>query len=223
MDLQQAELAPEEILRRLEVCATGGGDSKVLDDVYDLAQKQLQSEEVHAGKLDARASSLFGAVGFSMTVAFSFGGWSLLENARKVPFGSTIAIAFVIALFIGLATSLFALQGLLLRYGHKSIDEKEVFHPDVLAPRRTQADFRIHIAVHFWRIWQSRSRRNEKRAVIIQRGQRLFFAFLLSILGLSTLTTWSAITRSPGTSHAPNSCNIVGSIADAGMSSAQGN
>lgn len=170
-------------------------DKEIIDDVYAIAEKQLAAEDAYAAKLDARATSLFGAVGFSMTLAFSFGGWALLDHASNVPLGKVIALAFVLVLAVGLITSFLALRGLLLRPGHKFVDEREVFHKQVIAKGKKRVDFRIHLATHQWRIWQQRSVRNQARAAMIRTAQRWFVGFLTAILLLSALTTASAITR----------------------------
>jgi hypothetical protein len=168
-------------------------DEGVVDAVLDRAEKQLAAEDAHSAKLDARATALFGAAGFSMTVAFSFGGWALLDNVRKVPHGPTIAVAFVLVLALGVVTSGFALWALLLRFGHKFPDERDVFRQEALG--KPKLDYRKYIAVHLWLVWQDRYQRNEQRAKLVRNGQFLFVGFLLGILLLSVLTTTSAISR----------------------------
>jgi len=206
-------LTTEQIIGRLEAAAEDG-DSEVVDDIYDLAQKQLVAEDMHGAKLDARATSLFGAVGFSMTVAFSFGGWALLDHAYKVPFGRGIAVAFVLALGVGLVASWHALQGLMLRSGQKSVDEEDVFHAGVVAKGKKRVDFRIHLATHFWLVFQARYARNESRAETIRLGQNWFMGFLVAILALSGATTVSAILRPPDPlTAAPCLCAQTPSVA----------
>jgi hypothetical protein len=188
--VSQPSLSADTILARLEKA-----EPSSLDDIYDLAQKQLLAEDAYSSRLDARATSLFGVVGFSMTVAFSFGGWALLDHVQKIPFGWLIAVTFVAILAVGLRTSWLAMSGLLVRRGYKFIDEGEVFHPQVLAEGKKRADYRIHLATHMWLVCQDREAWNQKRAKTIQAGQRWFFGFMLGILGLSILTTVSAIRR----------------------------
>ncbi len=198
----------QEILNRLKRLSAEG-DGAVIDDVYDLALRQLAGEDAHTAKLDARASSLFGAVGFSMTVAFSFGGWALLDNARKVPYGNAIAAGFVIVLLVGLVTSGFALSGLKLSKGHVVPDEKDVFNDTMMRTGRKRSEYRLYIATHLWGIWQQRHDRNEQRAQRILTGQVLFFGFLAAILGLSAFTTMSAIKRRPDSVPGLPTCNVV--------------
>jgi hypothetical protein len=140
-------------------------------------------------------------------VAFSFGGWSLLDNARKVPIGHTIAIAFVVVLSIGLVTSALALWGMLLSHGQRFIDEREMFRRDVVAYGKTRLDFRSHVAAHYWFVWQFRRKRTERRAKIIQVGQWFFVGFLLAVLLLSGLTAWSAVHRPKDPELPP--CKVV--------------
>jgi hypothetical protein len=140
-----APLDADAIISQLEKA----DDPAVIQEFYKAAEAQLSAESAHSTKLDARATSLFGAVGFSMTVAFSFGGWSLLENVRKVPFGSVIAVAFVLVLGVGLWTSWLALHGLLLRDGGRFPDERELLHPEVVAKGKKAVDYQIHVGAHY--------------------------------------------------------------------------
>ncbi|MBK9000640.1 MAG: hypothetical protein IPM35_33375 [Myxococcales bacterium] len=184
-------LSGAELVRRLAAAK----DEGVIEEVCSRAEKQLAAEDAHAAKLDARATALFAAAGFSMTVAFSFGGWALLDNARKVPSGQLIAVAFVFVLALGVATSAFALRALLLTFGQKFPDERDIFRPEALTKTKTQ--YKKYIAVHLWLVWQDRFERNERRAGLIRTGQFLFVGFLAAIFLLSILTTTSAISRSP--------------------------
>ena len=192
--LREAPLTPGAIVKALDVFASPAEDPKVVDDVYELAQRQLTSEDTHAARLDSRATSLFNAVGFSITVAFSFGGWSLLDNIRKLRHGLFIGVAFIVVLAAGIIAGAYALSGLLLRYRHRYVDVQQVFNAQIMTSGQRQIDFRIHLAADLWAIWQDRRAKSEERAALIQTGQKWFFAFLVGILVLSGLTTWSALT-----------------------------
>jgi len=187
-------LTDDEMLTRLE---TTSGDPLIVDDAYDLAQKQLGAEDAYAARLDARATSLFSAAGFSMTVAFSFGGWALLDHVQKVPFGWAIASGFVVVLAVGLAATWFALQGVVVKWGYKFVDEQDVFRPEIMAEGKKRFDYRIHLATHMWLVCQDRQKWNQARAKTIRRGQRCFAAFIGGILVLSAMTAASAILRKP--------------------------
>ena len=112
-----------------------------------------------------------------MTLAFSFGGWALLDHASNVPLGKLIAGAFVVVLGVGLTTSVIALRGLLLRPGHKSVDEQDVFHKGRRGGERS-GRLPHSPATHQWLIWQKRAERNQARAAVIRRGQQFFVGFL---------------------------------------------
>jgi hypothetical protein len=189
------DLQAEEIQRLLETALPPHGDVKIVDDIYEFSQRQLASEDTRSAKLDARATSILGAAAISTTLAFSAGGWALLDNVQKVPLGTALAVAFVVIVVLGLGTGLFALLGLLLRANVHYVDERQIYHPSVLALGRNQADFRLHVATHVWLIWQSRRRRNEERSKAIVRGQWCFLAFLFGILALTCMTAWSAVNR----------------------------
>ena len=182
-------LSAEDIVKRLEKA-----DEKVVNEVYDLATKQLAAEDTLATRLDSKATALLSVAGFSMTIAFSFGGWSLLDNIKKIALGKSIAVALVVVLVVGLVTCLFAWIALRMRKNYKWIDENEVFHEGVLSKKDTATyDYKIHMATHQWLIWQKRFAITEERAKWTSYGQLSFVVFLSGILALSCLTTYSAI------------------------------
>jgi hypothetical protein len=70
------DLEPEELERRLRL------HSPVLvKELYDIAVRQVQYETGRQGRLDDKATSLLQVVGFSLTVAFTFGGQFLASRA----------------------------------------------------------------------------------------------------------------------------------------------
>lgn len=187
------DLAGETIVARLDAA-----DPLVVDDLYDFAVKQLASEDAVSTRIDSRAASLFGAVGFAMTLAFTFGGWSLLDNARKIPEGRTLAWSFGIVLGVGLFASIFAVWSvLLISRGVQMVDEEEVFHEAMLSKEADngRTDWRIHATAHIWQVWQERVKQNEWRALLVGIGQGFFFVFLLGIFGLAVATARAAVRR----------------------------
>ncbi len=175
-----SSLSADEIIRRLE-----NTDNETVNDIYDLAIRQLNAEDVASARIDSRATSLFGAVGVSITLMFSFGGWILLNKSQLV--FPAISYGFLIIHFFGVITAICALAGLLLRKNNKALDENDVFSIDVLTDGKSQRDFRMHVATHAWVVWQGRFKGNEGRALVIMLGQICFVAFLLLTLGLSVI------------------------------------
>ena len=195
-ELREVDLSASVIVERLDACTRSkGGDPRIIDDIYELVQKLIATEDLHAGRLDTRAVSLFGAVGFSMTVAFAFGGWPLLEKSTSVPCGKALAVLFSLSLAAGIVAGGFALFGLRLRKGHQIVDEDHVFHTEILAAGKKQVDFRIYLTAHLWKIWQDRKRKSDERAKAIQVGQQAFGVFLLFILALAGVITWAVLVR----------------------------
>ena len=162
-------------------------------DLVDFAWKLLAAQDAVDTRIDSRAGLLFGSVGFSMTLAFSFGGWNLVEKAHRIPCGDEIASLFSVVLALGLATSYLALRALLVARNYAFPLEQSVlrFVDD-------RANFRKNMGFHLWETWQQRHIRTRKKARWVMLAQRFFFSFLVGILALSIATTYSAITKDAG-------------------------
>jgi len=203
--LEQQRIAAEDMIERLDRTTP-----EVVNEVHDVAWKLLSAQESLEARIDSRAGLLFTAVGFSMTLAFSFGGWALIDKANQIPLGAWIAVAFVIVLALGLVTSGFAIAALLVRKNYRWIDESEVWNTKVVAAGKTQQDYRIHMATHVWQVWQARHVRTEQKAGYVARSQYCLAAFLAGILFLSVLAARSAIIRPRDAPTAAQvTCNVV--------------
>lgn len=166
--------------------------SEKIDDAFDLGLKQVAVSDGMLAHVDAKASGLFGVVGFCMTLVVSFGGWALLDNTRKVPFGWGIAIAFLVVLLIGLKTGWHAASALMVRK-LGTIDEAQVFDTELLD--RTRREYRIVLTAHIWATATTLCEASQVKARALERGQTWFKYFLCGLFGLSALTVLSAVRR----------------------------
>jgi hypothetical protein len=176
-------------------------DDEHTANIYDLGLRQVSGAEAASGRLDQKATGLFGVVGFCMTLAISFGGWALLENARKVPLGRAISILFIIVLFVGLITAGFALRVLRVR-NVKSLNPDDVFNESVLQLTDKHA-YRSYLAAAMWYLAEDLHQINVDKAKSLWRGQVAFAIFMLGIFSLSGLTVASALQRGPETPPSP--------------------
>lgn len=183
-------LSDEELWNRLDLV-----DDATLDDLYDVGFRQLASEDAKTARVDAKAAAFFGVTGFSMTLAISFGGWSLLDNARKVPGGWLISVAFIGLLIVGVITGWHALAVLKVRR-FRTVDEAMVFARDVLE-KRSKREFRMQVAGHVWFVARENFSVNEKKVDQLEACQKWFLGFLGGVLALSIMVVASALSRDP--------------------------
>ena len=164
-----------------------GLDSERIKRVWEIAFRQVSFEDAVTTRIDSKAAGLLSVVGFCMTLAISFGGWPLLQNAGSVPYGGVIAGLFVAVLAVGIATAICAILALRVRK-MKQIDDGEVLDPEALGHK----DYDCFVAAHAFGVYEENFNINERRASFLQVGQYLFGAFLLGILAISAMTTFSA-------------------------------
>lgn len=164
----------------------------IVNELYDVAQKQILAETGRQGRLDAKATSLLGAVGLSLTVAFTFGG-SLITNHSTFAAHSlvyaVISTCFFLAVALGIAAGGFALGALLVRQGYVALSEQAVFDDETLALADGQEDAEVGVAVYkrfllvqLWDIARTNAATQDRKAVLIRRGQVVFGVFLLCLV-----------------------------------------
>jgi hypothetical protein len=180
---------PDPLMNLTEVDdRINAASADVKDELHDYVWKLLAAQDALEARVDARATMLFGAIGFSMTLAFSFGGWNLLEKAHQVPLGKWIAGLFFVALCVGLLACWLALQALLIKKTFAFPREDSV-----LRELQDKERFRTNLVMHLWQVWQRRHVRTEDKATRVTYSQVAFVWFLGGILVLSGFTTCSAI------------------------------
>lgn len=132
-------LTPETLVERLRLSSAG-----VVEDLYNITFRQLQSESEREARLDNKAQALLVTSGLSVTVAFTFGGF-ILQHADKLKLsplvtdtlGSSVmwvvAGLYLGALLLGLVTSALAVCALRVISTYRTISEEDVFDISELA------------------------------------------------------------------------------------------
>lgn len=168
-----------------------------MKEVFDAVQRQVTFEIGRQTRLDTKASSLLGATGLSLTVAFTFGGQILLNNADVLgEFGVIGVVAdsvFVLAVVSGLVSASYALRALFVR-GSATASPDELFKKSVLAIDSDEdlededkaAHYQRHLAVHLWDVAEALSERLSATARYVRTGQAWLVVFI-ALLGLISL------------------------------------
>lgn len=189
--------------------------STLVDEVYDLAKRQIASEDRRETNLSAKAVSLLSATGLSLTVAFTFGGVLLQRPEYLAALGSArvplVVAPYALALVAGMAASWFALRALLVRSDYRDVAEDDVFGKELDAADEKVDEglpmYRRFLAVHLWLIFQETSKIHEHKATQIARGQKCFFAFLLLLLPIGGAMTYSlSVAEQASPSPTPVTC-----------------
>lgn len=174
---------------------------KLVDELYDLAKRQIASEDKRETNLAAKAVSLLSATGLSLTVAFTFGGVLLQRPEYLTALGSArlplVVVPYALALLAGMTASWFALRSLLVRSDYRDVAEEDVFGKELSAADEKVDEglpaYRRFLTVHLWLIAQEISKIHDQKATQIARGQRCFFAFLLLLLPIGGSMTYSLL------------------------------
>lgn len=173
-----------------------------VNDAYELGLKQVATYDAMLSRADAKGTGLLSVVGFCMTLAMSFGGWALLDNTRKVPFGGGLAAVFFLALCTGMVTGAYAVRVLRVRL-LGTVDEDQVFADELKGLEKR--DYRSVLTLHVWSVAERLFEANETKTTLLAIGQSWFVSFLGGLLLLSLMTVISAIKREPDLPPTPPS------------------
>jgi hypothetical protein len=193
-------LSREELRDRL--CLNSSG---LVEEIQTLALRQNQLEEARESRLDSKAGSLLGAAGLSLTVAFTFGGLLLQHPEYLKPLGPWLAratlLAYVVALTVGLLASIWAIAALLVSDGYRTLSDNDVFNAEELQKideasgtndDKAKRLYRRYLTIQHWSIFRAHFDEHERKATIIKRGQKCFFGFLITLLVIGGVMTYSA-------------------------------
>jgi hypothetical protein len=184
-----------EIVRRLQL-----NSKDLVDHIHTISLRLLDGDDKRGSALDSKATSLLGAVGLSLTVAFTFGG-TLLEHPERfsgiglLVYKAVVSI-YAIALLSGIVAGYFALRALQIR-AHRGIDEQDFLRSDVLYESETEETggvtfYKRYLVAHYLNISHQNTVVYDDKAFRIQIGQRFFFLFLLVLLFIGGAMVWSA-------------------------------
>lgn len=198
--LPEGELTKGELVKRLALRSTA-----LVNDLYQIALRQLDTEERRDALLTTKAGGLLGHVGISATIGASVVG-ILSHQSGLMP--KALAIGFAVVLLFGAVAAILAIKVLLVRGDYQGLNEEVVFKPEVLleadgvvdtghegspaspadalrAPPETEPTiYRRWLIAHIWGICQHHGRILEGKATTLRRAQQNFAAFIIGLVGL---------------------------------------
>lgn len=179
-------MAPKELVERLRL-----NNPRVVEDVYAIANRQLEVEDRREASLSTKATTLLTASGVSLTFVLGFA--ALFAQSPKffepLPrWGRNCVLAFYAISFIaGLVASIFAADSLRVRES-RTVSEADVFG-DILRDADAEVDdttgttiYRRYLVAHLWQIYTDTFDIHEARARALGRGQAFFVLFLVALM-----------------------------------------
>lgn len=175
----------------------------LVKEVYELVQRQLQSEAARQTILDGKANSLLTAVGLSLTLSISIGyqmvlGQQTAANSMPQWYRNLLVIVLTLGTGFALASSIHAIYSLRVSKCYRAVNAEDIFNKDILrlasshgatpdAGERSVTIYRRYLMPQLWDIVQNDFMVHERKATIVKRGQNCFLAFVVSLVALSGL------------------------------------
>jgi hypothetical protein len=192
-------LSQKELAERLAL-----GSPKLVEELWNIAQKQVDIEIARHTRLDTKATSLLTAAGLSLTVAFTFGSTLLTKADAFKHWEKQVVFIFALTVILGLAAAFMAVRALALReqLGVNELaifdvaDLKEADGPedaDEPTLNRGVMEYRKGRILHFWAIRQRYLESYKGKAELVKRGQWAFMAFLAGLLVLCVYEVYAVL------------------------------
>jgi hypothetical protein len=181
-----------------EIAAT---TPKLVSALYDATKAQLSEEAARQGRLDAKATSMLGAIALSLTVSFTFGGLLLQNRKAFDPAIVATLAAFAGCVVCGLTAAWQALVVLKTRE-HLTTSAEALFAEALLDGGDASAtdevrlmDWQKAVIRHLWKIVERQRGIHAEKATALQTGQRFFFGFLIAVILLAVSAGFAALTK----------------------------
>lgn len=183
---EEAPLTPSELSERLRL-----GDASLVEELHQTALRRIDFETELGARIEQRASSLIGQCGIAVTVALGVNGLLLKSIEEPTVLSSAcgwVALGFVAAIALGVASTVFALLATRVRERRICVNERVIFHDAELRAAEASAPSGERAAVtryrrfttnHLWQIGAALAGLNEEKALRLHVAQWLFAAFLV--------------------------------------------
>jgi hypothetical protein len=210
----------EEINSRIQYATP-----EVTREVFDGVKGLLDAEQRRTPAVDARAMSLLGAAGLSMTVTFTFGAELVRSELGLNGIVSLLVVViYLLALVTGLSAAFFSLLALFVRDDHPIADEDAVFRSEAFRLRGQESDgvYLKLLSVSFWAIYQLLVRKHVRKALYMRKAQYCFLVFLLLVGSLGGVIAMSSAKKSSQSMPVQNPTtrqNTSSSVPDASSTS----
>lgn len=175
---------------------------QLVKEINDLVVRQMATETGRQQRLDAKATSLLGAVGLTLTVLSTFGVQlvtSLAPAAQLHPkLTMALGAAALIATGLGLLAAVCAVRALGIR-SFDGVAEGAIFSRDAIQAARAEGEgkdeqeagvavYRRMMIEHLWPVVKAQERNQHEKAQFVRWGHRFFLGFLGCIPALGLLT-----------------------------------
>lgn len=123
---ETAPLTPSELNGRLRL-----GDASLVEELHPTALRRIAFETELGARIEQWAPSLIGPCGIAVTVALGVNGLQLKSIDEPTVLSSAcgcVALAFVAAITLGVASTVFALLATRVRERRICVNERDVFH-----------------------------------------------------------------------------------------------
>lgn len=193
-------------------------DTRLLDNVYELAELQVERAEAHRAAIDEKTAQFLGLTGGTFTLAFTVGGL-FLENVllsgpaiKAVPHSLVMWTwaLWVGALIVTLVAVGFCFAAYRARSDYRGVHDADIFNVAVIeqsdrnmgaanvynAKPLQQGDakaYRRYMAVHFWKVAKRNYAVNESKGRWLKVAQVLFIVSLVGMVSSGTLAACAAV------------------------------
>lgn len=184
------DLPEQDILDRLQLV-----NPDLVDEIYDLAKAQVESERSRHVMLNTKAASILTASGVSLTLSLTLAGPLL---SAKVVLPCLLLVGLILAGLAGLASVLCAVWSLYIVNGFAYVSDHAVFKKDILdfadSPKGCDdlegqsakyafgaAAYKQHMAAHLWAVSAREHQQLNKKADQVRMAQRMFALFAVLI------------------------------------------
>lgn len=190
-------LRPDVIFERMQLAPP-----LLVKEINDLVVRQIAHETSRQQRLDAKATSLLGAVGLSLTVVSTFGVQiltSLAPAADKHPWRAVgLGGVSLAATMLGLGAAVCAIRTLTVR-SYAGVGGEAIFLLEAIEAAKAEGEskdeqevglavYRRMMVEHLWPVVQRQEEIHANKAWWVALGHVLFLFFLLCIPLMGLLT-----------------------------------
>jgi hypothetical protein len=179
-------------------------DTRLLDNVYELAESQVERAEAHRAALDEKAGQLLGITAGTFSLAFTIGGLFLEKVLLSGPAVNLVShnlacSAWAVwwgALFLTLTAIFCCYKAYKARSEYRGVHDVDIFRADVLRPKNGQADvkgYKRFMAPAFWEVAHNNHKVTECKGKWLKAAQWLFLISLCGMVTAGALASWAAM------------------------------
>ena len=190
---QAFTLSEDEIIERLRT-----NDEHIINEIHKTCFDILYKEEERIKFIDAKGSSLIGAIGLSSSLVFSLGG-ILIEKITNVnlpmigcpiPWFVSLYFSSSVTLIIAIIYSFLTVKA---RSDWRWLNDNDIFHDEMINAGINP--YKRYMAVHAWKIFKNNSIINEGKATHLKIAQLLFIIALVQLIPIIVIISLYALKK----------------------------